>query len=147
MCTYVSRPQVYMCSPNAECPLPPPFPPYPSRLSQSTGFSCPASEVLGIFGLSHKKLLFLLSQDQSNIGNLIQVKVISTAILFSKGDYQYRAPLTMCKSDSLATYKVYFSPYISKWLLEVDSLFISPQIVHLVPYSLTYYISPFSYND
>ena len=133
----MNRPQVYMCPPNPECPCPPPFPPYPSRLSQSTGFSCPASEVLDIFRLNHKKLLFLLSQDQSNTGNFIQVKVITTAILFSKGDYQHGASMTMCKSDSLATYKVYFSPYISKWLLEVDSSFTSPQIVKLVPYSLT----------
>lgn len=37
-----------------------------------------------------------------------------TAILFSKGGYQYVAPSAMCEPGSLATYKVHFSPYISK---------------------------------
>ena len=36
-------PQVYMCPPPILNPLPPPFPPYPSGLFQSTGLGCPAS--------------------------------------------------------------------------------------------------------
>ena len=38
----MSQPQVYMCSPSWTL-LPPPSPPHPSALSQSTGFECPAS--------------------------------------------------------------------------------------------------------
>ena len=33
----------YTCVPPSRTPLPPPSPPYPSGLSQSTGFGCPAS--------------------------------------------------------------------------------------------------------
>ena len=36
-------PQVYMCPTKSWTPLPPPSLPYPSGLSQSTGFGCPAS--------------------------------------------------------------------------------------------------------
>ena len=44
-CLDMNRPQVYMCSPRSEpsSHLPPPTPSYPSGLSQSTGFGCPAS--------------------------------------------------------------------------------------------------------
>ena len=38
----VNQPQVHMCPPSWS-PLPPPSPLYPSGLSQSTGFECPAS--------------------------------------------------------------------------------------------------------
>ena len=36
-------PQVYMCPTKSWTPLPPPSLPYPSGLSQSTGFGCPVS--------------------------------------------------------------------------------------------------------
>ena len=35
---YECMPQVYMCPPTSWTPLPPPSPPHPSGLSQSTGF-------------------------------------------------------------------------------------------------------------
>ena len=35
----------YTCIPSILTPLPPPSPPYPSGLSQSTGFECPASSI------------------------------------------------------------------------------------------------------
>ena len=38
-------PQVYMCFPPSWTPLSPPSPRYPSGLSQSTGFGCPASYI------------------------------------------------------------------------------------------------------
>ena len=38
----MNLPQVYMCPPHPE-PPPTSFSPLPSRLSQSTGFECPAS--------------------------------------------------------------------------------------------------------
>ena len=39
----MNLPQVYMCPTKSWTPLPPASPPYPSGLSQSTGFGCPAS--------------------------------------------------------------------------------------------------------
>ena len=42
-CINMNWPQVYIRPPCPIFPLPPPSPPYPSGLSQSTGFGCPAS--------------------------------------------------------------------------------------------------------
>ena len=39
----MSQPQVHMCPPHPEPRLPPPSPPCPSRLSQTTVFGFPAS--------------------------------------------------------------------------------------------------------
>ena len=52
-------------SPLSEPPLPPPFPPYPSRLSQSTDFGRPASYIFInciLVGFSHY-FLFLATQN------------------------------------------------------------------------------------
>ena len=56
----------YACAPHSESPLPPPFTPYPSGLSQSTGFGCPASciELALVIFLTYGKVhvSMLLSQ-------------------------------------------------------------------------------------
>ena len=57
-------PQVYMCPPDPEPISHFLFPPYPSGLSQSTGFGCPASciklalVIYFIYGNIHASMLF-----------------------------------------------------------------------------------------
>ena len=54
----MSQPQVHMCAPILN-PLPPPSPPLPSGLSQSTGFEFPAS-CIELALVIYKKVIIIL---------------------------------------------------------------------------------------
>ena len=69
----MNQPQIYTCNDPIPKPLPPPSSPYPSALSQSTGFDCPAAwidfSLVIEFAVLHMVLHMVLYMAAADLGH------------------------------------------------------------------------------